>query len=291
MTEQLLLLNDESIVEDEEMEHETNLSVRFTDEYRACEGGRPTAIVRRFGKVGALVDFKWLYDGEDHGGKTRANSPFDERTVLFGYDRGRSVWEALYGDDKQRLDEALLTDLAARCDLAAFLPPGKVKAGDTWEVEAVALVQLVKPAGELHMRTPGDDEGAPEKETERWRQYRQSFEGELTVTFTGTREELAVVVAVLGMVGQGKGAAQLDFNDGDGDPVEELNELGLKLEGEILWDVARGRPLSYRVEGDFRHTYRAETSWVYEDGEPGNQLLTRLFEGPARYGATWTFLD
>lgn len=290
LVERSLSYNGEELdLEDDgfELELDSTQELRFLDEYRAVDAGRPTTLAREFVQLGARIVVDARFGGQSEAETNDEESALESRTVVFTWDEGGERYTARF-DGEGRGDPALLEGLVADTDFLEFLPGKRVTEGERWKLDAKLFRHFIDPGGELHMRSERD--GAdPGKDAERRKQFRDNYAGEFGASFAGMRAADGRELAVLELKGKGGTHASMRGEDEDGDPVEDRFDMRVEFEGELLWDVAAGRPHSLKIEVEMELDHVETTTWYDEDeGADASLVMTMRFAGPMVVSAAWS---
>lgn len=249
------------------------VSLRVVDRYQTVEDGRLEVFLRRYAEAERVREVEY---GSESDVDTET-SPLVGRSVRFT--RDGSDWRRRY--DGEEGPRHLLDDLEVDLDLGRWLPTGEMELGDSWEVPAAATRWLLDPAGDLGFE---DDD-----EEDMFEVLWKSMVGEVQVTWKANRDEGGRQIAVLAVSVEQEGEHQESDVDSDGDPVERSLRAALELDGEILWDLAAGRPHGYALEGHLTLGFEIEVRWVDpDDGQPMEFQQERELAGPVRLRGTWS---
>lgn len=294
MVERALSFNGEEMDlegDDFELEIVMTQELRFLDEYRGVGSGRPISLAREFVQLAARTVMDMSFGGEAEEQTIEEESQLESRVVLFTWDEDGEEYTARY-DGEQKGDPVLLEELEADIDLLEFLPGKPVAEGERWKLDPGLLLRLMDPGGEVHLRAEDEDEDEQRKENERRKQFRDNVGGELEATFAALRKEDGLTLAVIELKGKMETHGAVDSEDEDGDPVEDRFVLRTEHDGQILWDVAAGRPHSLRLEVELVLEHVETTTWYDEDdGEEMVLVMTMRFEGPMVVSGSWSARD
>jgi hypothetical protein len=139
---------------------DAKLTLRALDEYKACSGGRPTLLGRKYDEAGLHVDVAFQsHNGDDKVGTDviRGKSPFEGLSVLFTWVPSEKEYGKFY--DALEGDESYLPELSEDLDMLSLLPGKEVSPGDEWTIDPASLVDWVAPGGQIPMnfdRSKGD---------------------------------------------------------------------------------------------------------------------------------------
>jgi len=219
----------------------------FVDTCDGVADGRPTRLARRFVKAVSEHSSEFaMADQEPEVEKKARESKLTGQTVAFEWDAKAEEYKKSFVGDEG--DAELLEKLEEDADLRVLLPSGAVEEGKSWEVDVQKCMDALAPGGSNGI--PRDEDDKDEEDPF------DNLEGEAKVTLKEVREVDGRKLAVLIVEVEAQGSAPMTTKDG----ME--GELGLKvdLEGEVLWDLAAGRPSSFEVGGtvDFTVTLKQE---------------------------------
>lgn len=245
-----------------DIEGEVTYDLEVVDRFTAVADGRATRIERRFETVETAYEVF-----EDSGEETMEE--LEGETVVFTWNAEDEDYDREWGEDSDG-DRDELEPLAADLDLLALLPPDDVEEGDSWEVPASALSGLLLPGIDFERAGESDIEGMDDVPVELIAPLREAMEETmLELTFVGLRGgdggELALIELSF------SSEVSIDISDvlaermADQDEVEAdvdafTLDLYLDLEGELLWDLAKGRFSSFEIDGDLAVDMYAEAT-------------------------------
>ncbi|MCC7015006.1 MAG: hypothetical protein IT454_20755 [Planctomycetes bacterium] len=252
----------------------------FVDHYRALADGRPTSLVRTFEALESSESQKQSFDGEGDESTTDKESKLEGKSVLFQWNEEQSEFAVSFHEDEG--DAELLTELVEDTDLRAFLPGKSVAAGDSWPVEARAFDAILSPGGDLALLSGEEADDSEEVDD----QLDQNLSGEIKVTFVETRDEAGTRVAVLHVEAELATHSE-STSEEDGESSVETYRIELDVEGDILWDLAHGRPWSYAIEGKSQVVVETKSEVALEDTQLSMSQTLR-FEGKYSASGRWT---
>jgi hypothetical protein len=249
-----------------EMAMKTQMKLTVTDTYEAMGAGRPAKLKRSFDEISSSTHVSQSNPMMgDQESDIPLTSELEGRTVVFTWDDAAADFEMAFATDEG--DPELLTGLAEDLDLRGFLPPGEVADGDTWQIPAEAVKNVLAPGGDLSLRpeTMGEMMGMD--------QFSQNdlvgeLEGDFEATYGGTREEDGVQVAVIKLKIDASSAQDLtermsgireqmkeqlpEGADVDVDISAFDSEYEYEAEGELLWNIAAGMAHALHLSGEVR---------------------------------------
>lgn len=285
LVERSVTLNGEDLSEGEEVEIEVSLEEErvFLDAYRRVEGGRPLVLVREHSKLAGKELSEFRAEGMQHEEKETQESELEGLDVRFTWDEGREDYLAAF-DGEEGGDAELLLDLVADTDLLGFLPSDEVSKGDSWKLDPKLFRHLVEPGGGVRLLSEGEE---AEEERAMERQLNEHLDGTLVATFGGLREEQGRRVGVIQLEADLDTHAESSEVDEDGDPVVRRMEVGFEIEGEILWDLAAGRPHAYALSGEMELSLVETSTWEDEEEGTVSWVVRMAFEGETSFAGRW----
>jgi len=273
-----MTVNDQEVPSDHfdgvEMKITDSQHVVVTDEYGALGDGRPAKLTRSFDELTGKSGESQSGPMGDSDTDQDKSSGLEGTTVVFTWDDEAEAYDAAFQDDG---DEDLLADLVEDMDLRGFLPDGDVEEGDAWDADIDAFKRLLEAGGDLDLRT--EDEQRSELQD----QLSENLEGDVRVTYAGTREEDGVRVAVLKLEvsasTEGSGT-----QDGPRGETEQTVTMEFDLEGELLWAVEAGHLQSVELSGGLDSVL--ENHSTFDGGQgPMEAVQTMTFEGEVDFTA------
>lgn len=250
------------------------ISLELLDEFgEVGEDGSPSSISRSFETLESV------YVAGDSGDENESESELTGETVVFSFDPDSEEWTSAFGEDSEGEDD-WLEDLAPRVDLAAVLPDSESEVGDTWEVNAGVLGNLLEPGGTVFVQESEDDDSDDEEGTihivlpggDEFGTF-EDFEGELTATLEEVTEEddlrLAKILLAVDVEADLDITDELEERAADRGVEESYSEASVvrSFEGEvtILWDLDAHRP--YSLAGELNGFTELRAEWSVGDGE------------------------
>jgi hypothetical protein len=219
--------------------------VVYTDHYREGGEGQPKVLARSFDTLERKRTQKAGPEGEVEEETTEEESALEGQTVVFTWDAEEQRHNAKF--DGEGADEKLLAGLFEDTDLRTFLPGKKLEKGDSWSIEPKAFRHVIDPGGELHFES--EDEAQDDDDNDE--QLNDNLGGEIRATFEGTREEDGAQLAVVKLECKLMTFRENETSDEPLTTVQRL-DVEFKLVGELVWELASGRLVSYQLEGDAR---------------------------------------
>jgi hypothetical protein len=262
-----VLMNGEEnpMMPDMETEASSSSTIVVVDQYLACADGRPVRLLRTFETIDheseTDISMEIMGESQDINMEGKGTSQLEGTTVAFTMEEGeyRKSFHESEGDD------ALLEGLTEDMDLRVFLPDGDVSKGDSWEVDVTLLKAFLFPGGDLSLDIenvggdsplPGLDPSSEPQTHEIW----GDTEGDVTATFSGTRDADGVTVAVIDIEVDISTARDIsDFMrermgdlvpDGVEMDISSIDmEVTIESTGQLLWNIAGGHMHSLEMSG------------------------------------------
>jgi len=226
------------------------------DTYGASSGGSPESLTRTYDEIGLEVSTDYVSEMGSGTESQTVESDLEGETVVFTRRDGGDGYDVAF--EKDEGDDRLLEGLAEDLDLRAFLPPGEVEEAEEWTIRPNALKSVLAPGGALGMGAAED--GADWAEEMSFLNgidfdtlSESLLEGDVTCTFTGTRDEEAGALAVIEILVEIDSVT--DLRDLITEMLEELAdespadirlqtadlELSMEGTGLLLWNLDAGR--------------------------------------------------
>ncbi|QDV05308.1 hypothetical protein Poly30_08040 [Planctomycetes bacterium Poly30] len=258
--------------------------MEFVDSFTKVTGnGAPLAISRAFETLGTDKAREGLSEDVtslENGGESLLMGA----TVDFTFDSEAETWSAAFSDDSSGEDE-WLDDLAPRIDLASVLPEEEVEVGDSWDVPASLLADVLRPGGEVIVLNEPDAGNLPEGGVQITLPSSGSidrldeFEGELTATLEEVLEEegqrLAKIVFEVDVSADLDIVEELEAEADERGSEEDYTDgtLNRTLEGQltVLWNLKTNRPVS--ISGELSGTSELRVEWSMGAGDSGDFTL------------------
>lgn len=246
--------------------------VVVTDTIVAVDAGRPRKLVRVFDAIEQQVTESGPREVEKEGA-----TELEGRSVTFTWSDEDGDFAVDWTDEEG--DDALLEGLDEDMDLRGFLPPGEVAEGEVWDVDVRSFMRFTNPGGELGIDT---DPPMREEELELRRRMRDAATGAIEAELTGERDVDGTRVGVIAVRAKIASEAELESETKIGTSVHGLN-VGMDLEGELLWDLEAGHVRSGEIAGDVEFTFTSENRTSTKEGEPVVFSQELVFSGTASW--------
>jgi hypothetical protein len=242
-----------------------------TDRVISAEDGRILRLERTYEEVASEGENYVEFGDQSHESSQSGSSEIEGATVAFEWDEDEEEYLTESDDVSDDALEELLFDL----DFTLLLPDGDVEEGDEWSLDPDGYRSVMDVWEGLpweyensdgETTSSSDEEGGdvPEPETD------ESEDGELVVTFTGTRDEDGVTVAVLSLSGEIEADRTMDmtheFEQGSTEVHSETSE-SREISGEALWNLESGHLLSLVIEVELSASGTSDNTTVFGDQE------------------------
>jgi len=210
----------------------------FLDRCAEVEDERVTKLVRTYEH---LSKERVQRIGGSEGTKeetANSHSDLEGAMVVFTWEAQDEVYGAAFEDGEG--DSKLLEGLEAEIDLCAFLPPGAVQEGASWDVPAKAFGALICPGGNLKLVSDQGEAQGGEVE------FARSLQGTIRATLLKANDD---GLARINLELEVDASTQRDLEDGSG---TERQSNDYKLSGELAWRTAGGHFHSIELTGSLR---------------------------------------
>ena len=244
--------------------------VEISDEYISVRAGMPLEIERTFdslsmnSEMAMEVDMMGQVQSEEM--PSTASSELEGTTVTFKWDADEEEYVIAFTDGEG--DKDLLEGLTADMDFRSLLPDGEVDVDDEWGVDISAFTAVMAPGGDLKLISEEVESGMMGMNSELgstsdW--FSEDVEGEVTATFTGTREsDDGVALAVIEITVEIENAVDMtdmvmeSMDDAELPPevqgmeIDHMDiEVAVEAEGTLMWNLEEGRAESFELSGSF----------------------------------------
>lgn len=247
------------------------MGVTLTDEFVKVGRGRPLELARAFDELGGTMSFEASAQGESTTDESKLESDLAGKTVKYAWDEKESkytiAWAAGHDGDAK-----LLEDLEEDMDLRFVLGEGEHKEGDTWEVPASRVADMLFPGASFKLAGPddaGDDEAMKfleELDLDTEELLRKLFAGSVKATYVGLKDVDGQKLAEIQL--EAEIQSSNDFADllaraidkvierEGGDVGEKPNfeqvtlDLSFKGAGTLMWDAQAGHAHSFELNGE-----------------------------------------
>lgn len=220
-------------------------ATRFTRTYRALSGASSVegGALAMMGSDDLSSDLVSELEGED---------------VIFTWDGEAEEYTATLPEEST-LDEDLLEDLEGDLEFAGLLPRRAVEVDEIWDIDLDVFESIIEPGGELHLM-PSDADmeefGEMEEQIEDADvepEYDGTFTGKLlsvaerkaTIEIRADIEMLMDLSGVLDPMTQEMQGMEILIT-----PIEMVIERTAEGTGTLVWDLEKGRLVSFTFEAD-----------------------------------------
>lgn len=290
-----MVMDDEPVEQDlPAVEGRCTRRIVVLDRLRQVGEGRVLELAREFQELVGASALQVEDQETSREYETASSSALEGLEAVFSWDEAEGSYACAYAEGSAG-PPGLLEGLVLACDLAAFLPPADVAQGETWDVPAAALAEVLSPSGALALApvefTPGGLLSVPNGPI-----VATAFagaggaagelEGEIQATYAGAEEQDGVRVArvelELDVVARADRSAP--FREaleraGQGNKAELSVELDLEGTAHFLWDLDHGRALSFELDGEV--VLHVELAWE-------ERILTEALPMTAEFEASGT---
>lgn len=227
----------------EDIELESRLTSKYVilDKYLEVDAGRVNKLERTFESLAKVnTETRKLPSDKDASKSIPETCDLAGETVVFTWNAEKKAYVAELADGDR--GAASLTGLNLDMDYQALLPPPNTPEGARWNVDMQAVkTALLRPAGNL----PFQPAEKPQPMDRRLRDAAwNATKGHLVLTCKTERDVEGVKVAPIAF----EGTLTIDASvvrAGEKDAPDKLSTRSLeKIQGELLWDIARGGPHS-----------------------------------------------
>ena len=254
-------------------------SAELSDRIEQVEDARATKFVRTFTSLSSTrAQTLTPPEGEPREQKLELSSELEGKSVVF--EHGGDGWSKTWAKDQEG-DDALLEGLRAELDFHAFLPGKSVSTDDSWDLEAEAFLNLLRPGGRLSLKSEDEEASA---NNARETQLDQSLEGTGKATYKGVREEDGIRLGVIAIRCELRMSSSEEGDAGKAGTIATKVELSYELEGELLWDIAAGVARRASLSGDIEVVQTQERRIETPDGEHTLEQVL-IFAGKSNYKA------
>ncbi|MFT7479965.1 MAG: hypothetical protein ACI80N_003272, partial [Gammaproteobacteria bacterium] len=290
-----------------EMEMTQEMTLVVTDEYASLKDGTVAKLLRSFETIGQEISvetsMEMMGETQETNPTGSGGSALEGTTVSFTWNDDDEEYERAFEGDGD--DEELLDGLTADMDLRALLPEGDVSEGDEWDVELVALVDILAPGGDLAIDLEMDGGGAqmggpdPQMMSNMRELLGDLLEGDFKATYSGTRKADGLTLGVISVTIDIESARDMSeymsesMDEADSPIPMELDradvEFMVEAEGELLWDLAAGHLHSFDLKGDASITM--DMAMTMDMGEEMSMEMSMEMSGTIAQSVRVTSLD
>ncbi len=242
-----------------------------TDAYESVSDERITKLTRTFDRIESSSENAFEFGGNQQEMSNTGSSDVEDATVVFEWDEDDEEYVA----ESEDVDDDVLDELPFDLDFTALLPDDEVEEDDEWEIDGETFKTMLSPWEGIpwtYDQSDGesfsDDGDQPEPEIE------ETVDGEVVVTFAGTRDEDGVTVAIITLEGEIQTDRTIDasreFEQGSSTSHQEVSETRT-IEGEALWNLDAGHLHSIEIRYETDATGTMESSFQFGDREFNNE--------------------
>jgi hypothetical protein len=213
----------------------------FTDEYKQVEHGKLLAVLRSVDEANEVRKRAQTTFGPTRHVERELTTELTGKSIAFSFDARLARWARESAGERVRAE--LLAGLEPEFDLIGFLPTDEVAPGESWQVDAPALIGLLCPGGDLVMKSDRD----PPTERASELAMRKALAGKGKATFRALNEEHGVPIATIDFEAELTSTWEVD-RDGAMDVAPDHCTQTLRIRGELAWNTARNRAEHAQLE-------------------------------------------
>ena len=241
----------------------------FLDEYTDAATGFPRTFKRAVREANLLGKSSVSSSaGAARSETSRLSSALQRQLVEFRWIEEERDWSRCF--EKIDAEESLLRELRGEFELLALLPAGEVEPGASWPVDLVRFREVLCPGGNLQLIPEGGSLFGRTLEVGVGGDFADHYRpvgGEIVATYSGRRTvsvgegpaahqvQAGVIALELHVVSLTDRRQLYRSAMPPGERRENAKVESVPLEwtlagtAELLWDLERGRALSFRLEG------------------------------------------
>lgn len=246
-----------------EMSMKTHQKLVVADTYVEVADGQPQRLERSFEVISSKTASSGSTPAGDQESNIELESELEGSKVVFNFEDGE--YKAAFAEGTKG-DEKLLDGLVEDIDLRGFLAAGEMDEGETWKIAGEAVKALLLPGGDLKLRPAEGSESMAGMESMNFSpsDMLSELEGTFSATFTGTRKENGVQVAVIRLALDGSSANDLTarmqemMESAEDERARAVKttafdgEWEYEAEGELLWNLEAGHVHGLTLSGELR---------------------------------------
>lgn len=247
------------------------MGVTLTDEFVKVGRGRPLELARMFDELAGKMSFEASAQGESTSDESKLESELGGKKVTYKWDDKESKYAIGWASGHDG-DAKLLEDLDEDMDLRYVLGEGEHKEGDSWEIPAEKLADMLFPGASFKLSGPddADDEEAmkflEELDLDVEELMHKVFAGTVKATYAGIKDVDGQKLAEIQL--EAEIQSSNDFADLVSRAVEKAMEregadlgekpkfdqvtldLSFKGAGTLMWDAKAGHAHSFELNGE-----------------------------------------
>lgn len=252
-----------------EMAMEATQTITVTDTYGAMADGNLTKLSRTFDAIGMETEMDMTM-GMSQEMSGEGSSPLEGKTVDFTWNEKDGEHDVAFAEGEEGEPEAL-EGLDIEMDLTGLLPTEDVSVGESYEIDTMALAQILAPGGDLSLEMEMDGAAGggpvPGADPGQMGDFSAFFEDVLDGDATGKLKEVrdadGTRVAVIEI--EFDVSASADLTEMVAESLQNNEELppGVSMDvdrmemamtyegkGELLWNLDGGHVHSLEMEAD-----------------------------------------
>lgn len=252
-----------------EMAMESTLSITVSDTYGPMADGQLEKLSRTFDSIGHETEMDMTM-GMAQEMAVEGTSPLEGKTVEFVWNEKDGEYEITFAEGEEGEPEDL-EGLDIEMDLTGLLPDEDISVGESYEIDTMALAQIISPGGDpaFEMEVDGSAGGGPVPGADPGQMgdfsafFQDTLEGDASGKLVEIRDADGVKVAVIELEFDVTGSADLtemvaesmqnndELPPGVSMDVDRM-EMAMTYEakGELLWNLDAGHVHSLEIEGD-----------------------------------------
>jgi hypothetical protein len=247
------------------------MGITLTDEFVKVGRGRPLELARMFDELAGKLSFEASAQGESTSDESKLESDLGGKKVTYTWNDKESNYAVAWASGHDG-DAKLLEDLEEDMDLRFVLGEGEHKEGDSWEIPAERLADMLFPGSSFKLSGPddADDEEAmkflEELDLDVDDLMHKVFDGTVKATYVGLRDVDGQQLAEIQI--EAEIQSSNDFADLLSRAIEKVMEregvdadqkptfeqvtldLSFKGAGTLMWDAKAGHAHSFELNGE-----------------------------------------
>ncbi|TAJ17794.1 MAG: hypothetical protein EPO68_08855 [Planctomycetota bacterium] len=247
------------------------MAITLTDEFVKVGRGRPLELARMFDELGGKMSFEASAQGESSSDESKLESDLGGKKITYKWDDKDSKYAIAWASGHDG-DAKLLEDLEEDMDLRFVLGEGEHKEGDSWEIPAEKLADMLFPGSSFKLSGPddADDEEAmkflEELDLDVDELMNKIFDGTVKATYAGLKEVDGQQLAEIQL--EAEIQSSNDFADLMSRAIDKVMEregvdpsekpkfdqvtldLSFKGSGTLMWDAKAGHAHSFELNGE-----------------------------------------
>ncbi len=252
-----------------EMTMESTQTITVTDTYGPMADGQLEKLSRTFDSIGMETQMDMTMGmAQEMAGE--GSSPLEGKTVEFEWNEKDGDYEITFAKDEEGEPEEL-EGLDIEMDLTGLVPDEDISVGESYEIDTMALAQILSPGGDLalELEMDGSAGGGPVPGADPGQMgdfsafFEDTLDGDASGKLAEIRDADGVKVAVIEI--EFDVAATADMTEMVAENMQNNDELppGVSMDvdrmemamtyegtGELLWNLDAGHVHSLKIEGE-----------------------------------------